>query len=361
MGGALISVLVLSLLVFVHEFGHFLVARAAGVRVLRFSIGFGPRLLHWKRGHTEYAVSAIPLGGYVKMAGEQHAQRSHQPWEFLSKPIGTRARIVFAGPLVNYLMALVSLWLLFVIGSPELLPVVGKVHDGTPAQAAGVLVGERVVAVDGKPVQSWEEMTAIIHRGAGQPLAFELTKDDARRTLTIMPQAKTITDPFGREHRVGLVGVSPSGEFETRRAGPVAAVGRALALHNEWIGQTFLGLWAMLTGRISLRESMTGPIGILVLTSEAARHGLAPVIYLMSLLSLSLAIFNVLPIPILDGGHLFFLAIEKLRGRAVSVNVQERAAQASLVVLVTFVLFVCMSDLERFGLINKVMKWISPN
>ena len=358
MGGAIISVSVLGVLVAVHELGHFLVARASGVRILRFSIGFGPRLLRWQRDHTEYVLSLIPLGGYVKMAGEQHAERAHQPWEFLSKPPGTRARIVLAGPAVNYVLALVSLWVLFVVGSPELLPVVGKVYDDTPAKAAGLAIGDRIVTVEGRAVNTWEEMTASIHRSSNQPLAFGLERRGERLALTITPQAKSLTDPFGRKQTVGLVGIGPSGDYATYRVGPVAAVGRAVALHNEWISQTFIGLWSMATGRISVRESVTGPIGILVLTSEAARHGVAPVIYLMSLLSLSLAIFNVLPIPILDGGHLFFLATEKLRGKAVSLNIQERAAQVSMVILVTLVLFICMNDLERFGIIGKVMDWI---
>ncbi|MBI3083681.1 MAG: site-2 protease family protein, partial [Candidatus Omnitrophica bacterium] len=146
---ALISLVILGLLVIVHELGHFLVARWSGVRILRFSIGFGPRLFTWTRGHTEYAISAIPLGGYVKMAGEQDATRTQEPWEYLSRPIRARARIIFAGPLVNYLVALISLWVVFIVGYPELLPVVGKVLEDTPAQAAGLQSGDRILSVDG--------------------------------------------------------------------------------------------------------------------------------------------------------------------------------------------------------------------
>lgn len=355
---ALASFFILGLLVMVHELGHFLVARWSGVQILRFSIGFGPRLFSWTRGETEYAVSAIPLGGYVKMAGEQRAEQSHEPWEYLSKPIGTRAKIVFAGPLVNYLVALAALWLMFIVGYPELLPVVGKVVEGTPAQAAGLQVDDRVQAIDGRPIRTWDEMTDIIYASPDQPLAFAVELNGVVRTLTITPKPKEMTDPFGRARTVGLIGVAPSGAFESYRVGPLAAVGRAIHQQNEWVGQTMLGLWSMLTGRLSVRESVTGPIGIVFLTSEAVRHGLSPLLFLIALFSLNLAIFNLFPIPILDGGHLFFLMIEKLRGRAVSFNVQERAAQVSLVLLVTLVLVICVNDVSRFGLLEKVTGWL---
>jgi regulator of sigma E protease len=157
---------------------------------------------------------------------------------------------------------------------------------------------------------------------------------------------------------VGLIGIAPSGEFETRRVGPVSAIGRTIEQQNEWVGQTLLALWSMITGRIAMRDSVTGPIGILYLTSEAAQLGIAPLLYLISLFSLSLALFNVFPIPILDGGHLFFLLLEKLRGSPISVNIQERAAQVSFVLLMTMVLFICINDVSRFGLLDKVVEWI---
>lgn len=352
---ALISLLVLGLLVIVHELGHFLVARWSGVRVLRFSIGFGPRLLTWTRGHTEYAVSAIPLGGYVKMAGEQRAEQAQQPWEYLSKPIGTRAKIIFAGPVVNYLVALVTLWVVFIIGYPELMPIVGKVMEDMPAKAAGLQVGDRILAVNDQSVRTWEDMTKLIYEAPDQPTEFRVARRGITRVFTITPKPKPITDPFGRKKTVGLIGVTPSGAFESYRVGPVAAIGRTIKQQNEWTAQTLLALWSMMTGKMSMRDSVTGPIGIVYLTSEAVRTGLSPLLFLVSLFSLSLAIFNVFPIPILDGGHLLFLAIEKLRGRPVSINVQERSAQVSLALLITLVLMICVNDLNRFGLTDKLL------
>lgn len=349
------SLLLLGFLIIVHELGHFLVARWSGVRVLRFSIGFGPRLLTRTRGDTEYAVSAIPLGGYVKMAGEQRGEESQQPWEYLSKPIGTRAKIVFAGPFVNYLVALVTLWVVFVIGYPELMPVVGKLMDDMPAKAAGLQVGDRIQAVGNQPIRTWEEMTKLIYQSPGVPLTFRIARAGQALSVTMTPKPKPITDPFGHAKTVGLIGIAPSGAFESHRVGPIAAIGRTIRQQNEWTAQTMVALWSMATGKLSVRESVTGPIGIVYLTSEAVRMGFAPLLYLMSLFSLSLAIFNVFPIPILDGGHLLFLAIEQLRGRPVSLNVQERSSQVSLALLLTLVLIICINDVNRFGLVEKVV------
>ena len=356
---ALISILCLGLLVVVHELGHFVVARWSGVRILRFSVVFGPQLLAWTRGHTEYAVSAIPLGGYVKMAGEQSSETSHQPWEYLSKPVGTRAGIIVAGPVVNYLVALLSLWVVFVIGYPELLPVVGKVVDGMPAQAVGLQTGDRIRAINDREIRTWEEMTKVIYEAPQQPLTLRIDRAGApQTTVTVTPKPKSMTDPFGRQKTVGMIGISPHGDFESYRVGPLEAVGKTIRQQNEWIAHTMLAFWSMATGRIALNESVTGPIGIVYLTSEAVRMGIAPLLFLISLFSLSLAIFNLFPIPILDGGHLFFLLLEKLRGRPVSLNVQERSAQVSFVLLVALVLVICVNDVNRFGLVDKVVGWV---
>ena len=358
MVATLIALLVLGGLVVVHELGHFLVAHWSGVRVLRFSVGFGPRLLTWRRRHTEYAVSAIPLGGYVKMAGEQRSEASHEPWEYLSKPLWTRAAIVFAGPFVNYLVALVSLWTVFIIGYPELLPVVGKVMDDMPAKTAGFRLNDRVEAVGGQAVRTWDEMTKLIYASPDRPLTFHLNRDGTALELTVTPKPKTITDPFGRQKNVGLIGIAPSGDFHPYRVGPIAAIGRTIHQQNEWVAQTMLGLWSLATGKLPLRDSVTGPVGIIFLTSEAVHLGFAPLLFLVSLFSLSLALFNVFPIPILDGGHLLFLALEKLRGRPVSINIQERSAQVSLMLLATLLVLVCVNDVSRFGLMEKMMDWI---
>ena len=354
----LISLGLLGFLVMVHEWGHMIVARYSGVRILKFSVGFGPRLFSWTRGHTEYALSLIPLGGYVKMAGEQQAERAQQPWEFLSKSIGTRAKVIFAGPCVNYLVGFLALWVVFVMGYPELLPVVGQTSEDMPARAVGLQEGDRIRAIDGVAVGTWDEMSENISKAADRPLILLVDREGTSRRVAVTPTAKEITDPLGHRRTVGLIGIQPKGEFTSVRFGPIAAVGRTIAQQWEWVMQTFQALGSMLTGRLSMRDSMAGPIGIVMLTSEAIKVGIVPMLFVGSLLSTSLAIFNLFPLPILDGGHLLFLALEKLRGRPVSINIQERAAQVSFLVLMTFILMVCINDVNRFGLLDKVVGWM---
>ena len=353
----LISIFVLSVLVLTHELGHFLVARWSGVRVTRFSIGFGPTLVRWQHGQTEYALSALPLGGYVKMAGEHRSEQAHEPWEFLSKPAGVRARIVVAGPLVNYLVSLLSLWTVLVIGYPELLPTVGRLVDDMPAKAAGMQVGDRILAVEGQAIHTWDELTQVIHRSPNRPLTLQCERRGATLTVAVTPVARQQVDPFGRTHVVGLMGVAPCEAFTTYRLAPLEAIPKTLSKQLEWAGQMGLSLWSMFTGRVSMQESLTGPIGIVYMTSEAVRMGLGALLYLVSVFSLSLAIFNVFPIPVLDGGHLFFLAVEKLRGRPLSLRVQEQATRISLAILMTLVVLVCISDVNRLGLVDKLRGW----
>ncbi len=357
-GIVLIAIFLIGLLVLVHELGHLFVAKRSGVRVLGFSVGFGRKLLAWRWGETEYSLSAIPLGGYVKMAGEQHSEQSSQPGDYLSKPIGTRALIVFAGPFVNYVMAIVSLWLMFVTGYPSRLPVVGQVVEDTPAQVAGLQPGDRIQAINGRPIPTWEEMTKIIYASPNQPLAFLIQREQTTQTVTITPKPKPGKDLFGRPKTIGLIGIVPGREIHIYRVGPLAAIGRTIQLQNEFIVQNFFGLWLVVTGQVSMRETMGGPIAIVYMTTEAVRDGLASTLSFIGVVSLCLSVFNLFPIPILDGGHLLFLAIEKLRGRPVSVNVQERSAQVSLVLLSMLVLIVCINDVNRFGLLEKVIGWV---
>lgn len=356
--GPLVSMLILGFMVIVHEAGHFIVARWCGVKVLRFSMGFGPKLLTWKRGDTEYALSAIPLGGYVKMAGEQETAATAKPGDYVGRPMWQRALIVFAGPFVNYLVAFLSLWLVYNVGYPEVLPIVGRVAEDMPAYAAGIQPDDYIRRVNGEPVQFWEEMVKKIHDKPDQPLRLEVERAGAVHEVTVTPVVREIVDLFGDKQRVGMIGVASKGAFQVYRVGPLEAVPKAMHKLNEWTYQTLMALWSMVTGKVPFKDSMTGPIGLVVITSEAVALGIAPVLFLISLFSLSLAIFNVFPIPVLDGGHLLFMALEKLLGRPVSPAVQERAAQVSFFLLITLILVICANDLERFGMIKKLRELV---
>ena len=351
----LISFLILGLLILVHEAGHFFVARLSGVRVERFSIGFGPQLFSWKRGHTVYALSAIPLGGYVKMAGEQEGEAKRRPYEFLSKSIGTRAGIIFAGPLVNYLTAILSLWIVFIVGFPELDPTVGRLIEDMPAQAVGLTEGDRILAIDGTEVSSWNAMTEIIHDSADRSIELTIDREGARQTIAIVPKEIETTDLYGRPITVGQIGIGPGGDVTPLRVGPVEAIKRTFSTHGKWTKSMGIALSSIVTGRMSMRESLTGPIGIIMLTSEALTLGITTLLYLVSLFSLSLAIFNVLPIPILDGGHLLWLGLEKLKGTPVSLNVQEVCSKISFALLLTLIVTVCVYDIQRYELWQKLV------
>ena len=354
----LISLAVLSFLIIVHEAGHFVVARWMGVRVLRFAIGFGPVLARWERGGVEYCLCLLPLGGYVKMAGEE--ERAHDAPasdEFSAKPASVRALIIAAGPIVNALVSTLALWVVLVIGYPELVPSVGRVMDGMPAQAAGMREGDRITAVDGRPVTTWEDLTRVVHGAAGRSLAVAVDRAGASVALTITPKPQEMTDPFGRRQTVGLMGIGPSGAFITYRVDPVSAVGKTLQKQAEFVWHMGLSLWALFTGHASMKESLTGPIGIAQMISEQARMGLSPLLYLASLFSLSLAIFNAFPLPLLDGGHLLFLAIERLRGRPVSLRVQEKSTQVSMAFLLLIAAVVSVNDLERLRVLEKIQHW----
>ena len=351
----IVSLFVLGVLVLVHELGHFIVARWSGVTVERFAIGFGPKIIGWTAGGTEYCLRLFPLGGYVKMAGEQPGEQTHRPDEFVSKPVGVRARIIAAGPLVNYATSVLTLWAVLVIGYPELLPTVGRLVDDMPAKLAGLQAGDRIRAIDGKSVRTWDELTRLIHQAPDRLLVLRVSRDGAQLDVPVTPKPQQITDPFGRRRGVGLVGIAPSGAFETYRLSPLEAVGETFAKQREWTAQIALSLWALIQGRISFKESFTGPIGIVYMTAEASRMGIGPLLYLVSVLSLSLALFNFFPMPILDGGHLMYLAIEKWRGTPVSVRVQEIAAKVSFMALLVLLAMVCVSDLSRFGIFQKIV------
>ncbi|OGX40672.1 MAG: RIP metalloprotease RseP [Omnitrophica WOR_2 bacterium RIFCSPHIGHO2_02_FULL_68_15] len=344
----LILLIALSILIIVHEAGHFVVARRCGVRVERFSIGFGPVLLRWRRGETDYAISAFPLGGYVKMAGEQGDGRTGARWEYGSQPVWRRAGIVLAGPLVNYATGILLFTFLFWAGSPTLMPTIGGVLEGYPAAAAGLRPGDRIVAVAGAPVESWEQVTARIRRQtSGAPVVLLIQREGAEQAITVTPTVRTGT-------RTAVVGLTPSDEVRIVRAPLPEAAVRGVGRAWDLTVMTGVSLWQMVTGALPLKESLTGPVGIFYITSSAAALGWRYLVQLFAVLSVSLAIFNLLPLPVLDGGHLAFLLIERIRRRPVSLKIQEVATQAGMVFLIGMLLVVTYHDLSRFQLVSRL-------
>lgn len=357
MNSWLAFLITLSLIILVHEWGHFICARIIGVKVDRFSFGFGPLLLRWTRGGTEYALSLLPFGGYVKLAGESEDGPSAapaNPWEYRGRSVTERGAIVLAGPLINYGLGFSLFFLVFMTGAPVFTSRVGHVLKGYPAAEAGLLEGDRILAVNGKPVDVWEQMTLAIQ---SQPDAVTLMVERAGKVFPqeVRPRVMERTNLFGRKIRTGMVGITPSDEVRIQRYPPLRAFLKAGCQVWFLTRATLQSLWAIVTGGLSLKESFTGPIGIFYITSSAAEQGIAPLLQLIAVLSASIGLFNLLPIPVLDGGHLLFLLLEKLRGRAVSLRIQEAMTRVGLGLLLLLLAVVTYNDLLRFNISGRIM------
>jgi regulator of sigma E protease len=344
-------VVALAALIIVHEFGHFLFAKRLGVRVLRFSVGIGPVIFARRVGETEYALSAIPFGGYVKMLGEEDgeefepAQAAHA---FSARSVGQRALIVAAGPLFNFVFAVVAyiaLHLLYGVATPSEVPRVAAVTQGMPAQRAGLQAGDLITAVDGVPVKTWDQLSQIVRDSEGRTLSVTIEREGAPQVLPVTPKRHPSKDLFGEvTGEMYLVGVVRDTELQP--VSPVPAVLLGFERAGTGVLLVFEGISRMVTGRISARE-LGGPIAIARTAGEQARQGFGPFLNALGFLSVNLAVLNVLPIPVLDGGHLFFFLIEALRRRPIRQRHREIAQQMGLLILVTLMIFVLYNDIHR--------------
>ncbi|OGW84205.1 MAG: RIP metalloprotease RseP [Omnitrophica bacterium RIFCSPHIGHO2_02_FULL_51_18] len=360
MPSILVFVFVLGVLVIVHEFGHFLAARRVGVRVEKFSIGFGPVIFGRRFGDTEFCVSLLPLGGFVKLAGENPEEAKGLAWEFNSKRLWEKFFIVFAGPFMNAFLAFVIFSVIFLVGTPTMTTKVGKVMDGTPAKEAGIVEGDRVTALNGQPVKVWEDILEVVHKAAG-PVVFSVERDGAAYQFSVMPKVREIKDIFGRKSRLSFVGIAPSNEMIYLKNPPLKAV--ALGFERVWTLTTmiFYSLALMITGALPFKDSVTGPIGIFFMTQEAAKMGIVTLFYFMGSLSVSLFVLNLLPIPVLDGGHILFILIEKLKGSPLKERVKERMTQGGLVLLLGLMTVVILQDVNRFSIVENFLKIFRQN
>ena len=437
MTSILAFVFVIGVLVFVHELGHFLAARRIGVRVLVFSIGFGPKLLKVRPGDTEYCISAIPLGGYVRMAGENtEDRRTGAPDEFLSKTKWERFQVLIMGPAMNIVLAVVVMTFVLYQGVDIPLyesepPVVGIVAEGSAADRVGIRVGDRIVSVAGRVVETWEEMQLEVRPRADREIAVAVRNADGIRELQVTPDSQTsfeigdlgigpvmrpqirsvaagqpaaaagievgdviaavageavaseelikrinahadrpltLTVRSGETSRdvtvtpalvgdVGLIGVSVS-PYEVRSIDPglFDAFGYSLQRNYEWSGLIFQTLVGLFTAETSPRQ-LVGPVGIAQLSGGAAEIGFVALLSLMSMISLNLGILNLLPIPVLDGGHIAIMALEGVSRRNFSTRVKERMLLFGFVVLMMLMVTVIYNDLTRVDWIERFMPW----
>ncbi len=428
----------LAALIFVHELGHFLVARKVGVVVEKFSIGFGPKIVSFTRGGTEYLLAWIPLGGYVKMKGEEVGEETvDEQGSFAAAPVLDRLAIAFAGPLFNILFAIVIYYCVYLIGVPALAPVVGTVKDESPALVAGLQAGDRILAIDDKKILYWEQLQEIVHKSPGHSLDFQVERSSGSIAhVPITPISEEISDLFGDKENVGLIGITPlvrnifhvkegspadlagiqegdilvsvgnttifgwgdlktaavdkpgqeltfrvlrngtevvttltpeskvtkdlegksaevgvlgigmAGEMATEKYGVFGALKRAIDETRRLIYLIAVSIKKMVVGSVPA-DSIGGPILIFQIYGEYTEQGISELIRLTALLSINLGLLNLLPIPVLDGGHIFFFLIEILKGKPVSERNRERAQQVGIFMLLSLMVFAFYNDIMR--------------
>ncbi len=423
-----VFIVVLGILVFVHEFGHFVLAKRAGVRVETFSLGFGPRLVGWKKGDTDYRISAVPLGGYVKMTGEDPKEEgADREDSFAKKSVSARMKIVLAGPLMNLLLPLFLMPLVYLIGieQPAYLdeppvvgwiqpdtpaekagfrpgdkivriggekisswekakilfasnpnqalqvdflrdgkllhkeiipessgyaggytgldherpPLIGGVSPNMPAEKAGLQAGDRIVAINGTPIRYWGEMATIIRAHPNEPLRIDIDRDGKHILVTASP---TLDSETGS----GLLGIAYQEKTVFKRYGLWKSLQNGLRNVSQSFVLTFYILGKLVTGGLSIK-TLGGPILIAKMTGDAARVGLSSLISFVAFLSLQLGILNLLPIPVLDGGHVLFLGLEALLRRPVNIKIREAAQQIGFILLLVFILIISYNDIRR--------------
>jgi regulator of sigma E protease len=343
------AAILLGILVFVHELGHFIVAKSVGIKVLKFSLGFGPRVVGKKYGETEYLLSAFPLGGYVKMLGEEpdeELDEAEKDRAYNYQPLWKRFSVVFSGPFFNLCFAVLVFFLVFMNGVPYLIPEVGEITPGSPAERHGIMKGDRITAVADQKVSRWDEITAIIHDRPGQDLAITLDRQGTPVSLTVRPEKKIIKNIFGEDKEVGLVGITPSGKTEKTYEGIGGAF--SLAVTKTW-DITVLTLMSIvkLIQRVIPADTIGGPILIFQMAGQQASHGAMNFFSFMAVISINLGILNLLPIPVLDGGHLLFLGIEALRKKPLSEKVIMTSQRVGLAVLLMLMAFAFYNDIVR--------------
>ena len=361
---------VLTVIVFVHEMGHYLVARWNGVAIQTFSIGFGRELFGWDDRHgTRWRISAIPLGGYVRFVGDMNPASVPDPEVaanaspelasrlFVNKTVWQRIAVVAAGPLANVLLTFLILYALLLGYGRYTIPAeVGEVMPGSVAESAGLLPGDEILAVDGYVVRGFTDLVRYVATSPERPIVMDLDRDGTALTLTLVPKAVEEQDRFGNSQRIGQIGVrSNATEEDIRlyRPGPVEAIGMTFEEIRFIVQRTAAFLGDFFVGRGDV-EQLGGPVKVAKVSGEVATLGVVALINLMALLSLNIGIFNLLPVPMLDGGHLMYYLVEAIRGRPLSLRVQEIGFRFGFALVLALMVFTLFNDtvFDHFGILR---------
>jgi len=355
---------VLTIIVFVHELGHFLVARWCGIKVLVFSVGFGPEIVGFNDRHgTRWKISAIPLGGYVKFFGDDNVasvpdadavaamNTDERRVSFFHQPVAARAAVVAAGPIANFLLAIAIFATIFMLyGKQETAARVDAVVPGSAAAAAGFQTGDLVLSIDGKPIDTFKDMQEIVSLNPDVPLDFIVERGGAKVTLHATPKLTEDRDNFGNVYRIGRLGISQTNspqDVKVRKFGPLGAIEEAAKQTWFVVDQTFAYLGKLALGRASA-DQLGGPLRIAQMSGQAASLGFSTLMNWAGLISVSIGLLNLFPIPLLDGGHLLFYGIEAIRGRPLSEHVQEVGFRIGLALIVMLMIFTVWNDLSHF-------------
>jgi regulator of sigma E protease len=352
---------VLSLVVFCHELGHFLIARLCGVRILVFSIGFGPEIVGFNDRHgTRWKIAAIPLGGYVKFFGDENAasvpdgsrleamSSADRAQSFFYQPVRKRAAIVVAGPVANFVLAIVIFAAIFMLYGKQIMsPRVDTVQADSAAAAAGFQPGDVVVAINGQPIDNFADMQRIVSDSAGETLSIKVDRKGTTLVLQATPALKEVKDNFGNAHRVGILGISRSMAPEDLKFQPVSPPQAVwLGVQETWfvVDRTLTYIGGVIVGR-EAADQLGGPIRIAQISGQVATIGFVALIHLAAVLSVSIGLLNLFPIPLLDGGHLLYYSIEAMRGRPLSERTQEVGFRIGLAIVVMLMIFATFNDI----------------
>lgn len=342
---AIISfIFVLGLLIFVHELGHFVTAKMVGIRVERFSLGFPPRMIGKKVGETDYCLSWLPLGGYVKMSGmideSMDASIKGEPWEFQSKPIWQRVIVISAGSFMNILTAVVIYGIVvYINGIGESVgSTVGEVLSGKPAEAIGLQTGDIITSVNQRPVDTWEELTEVIHSHPGVELEIKWLREGEEISSRVTPELQP-------ESKIGLIGIGA--KIQYRDVGLLEALGYGFSISYRFLKLIGASLELVISGQESIKDALGGPIIIAKMAGETAKRGLQSLFEFTAFISLNLGLLNIMPFPVLDGGHLVFLGIEGIRRKPLSIKTRLWVQKIGMALLLALMVFIIINDIRR--------------